>query len=383
MRIDSCARWLFWFFASIACFPVWAGNIDLEPIRQKYGVPALGLTVLDHGVSTQAIVGVRKLGETTPAQLGDQFHLGSCTKAMTATLLAIAIERGSLHWDDKLGDLLPELRPAMDPAFREARLDWLTAMHSGLSADFDPTLARRLYEPPYDRDPSAGRDLVARTLLAQPPATPPGSAYAYANASYIIAGRILERLYSVSWEELIRREIFAPLGMHSCGFGPQASPAIDPPDQPWPHTLQNGVFTPVTPGPFSDNPPAFGPAGTVHCSMADWGKFLALHLAGARGQDTVLLKAASFKKLHENYPDKTYTYGGWGRYDTGSGFDLSYAGSNTYNFAEVWLYPGADLAVFAVTNSGAGGQTLSDADRSSKAVSDAIAAVVSAPARAR
>jgi len=46
------------------------------------------------------------------------FHLGSCTKAMTATLAAILIEEGIFGWDSKLVDLMPEI--TLYPDFQNA-----------------------------------------------------------------------------------------------------------------------------------------------------------------------------------------------------------------------------------------------------------------------
>ncbi len=46
------------------------------------------------------------------------FHLGSCTKAMTATLAAILIEEGIFGWDSKLVDLMPEI--TLHPDFQNA-----------------------------------------------------------------------------------------------------------------------------------------------------------------------------------------------------------------------------------------------------------------------
>ena len=51
----------------------------------------------------QGVAGVRKRGTTERITLDDRFHLGSCTKAMTATLVAMLVEETRLklnppHW---------------------------------------------------------------------------------------------------------------------------------------------------------------------------------------------------------------------------------------------------------------------------------------------
>jgi D-alanyl-D-alanine carboxypeptidase len=54
-----------------------------------------GAIVDSTGLRAVAVVGVRKKGETTEATPEDLWHLGSDTKAMTATMIAALIEQGS------------------------------------------------------------------------------------------------------------------------------------------------------------------------------------------------------------------------------------------------------------------------------------------------
>ena len=63
-------------------------------------------------------------------------------------------------------------------------------------------------------------------------------------------------------------------------------------------------------GPTVDNRAVLGPAGTVHCSIEDWSKFIADQLRGARGE-RALLKADTYKTLHTPRFAATYTFG-WG-----------------------------------------------------------------------
>jgi len=44
----------------------------------------------------------------------DQFHIGSCTKSMTATLAAMFIEEGKLRWDTTIAEVFPESKGKMD-----------------------------------------------------------------------------------------------------------------------------------------------------------------------------------------------------------------------------------------------------------------------------
>ncbi|HXS99062.1 MAG TPA: serine hydrolase domain-containing protein [Elusimicrobiota bacterium] len=322
----------------LLCAPLRAADMSLETIREKHGLPGMARARLQDGKLSVEVSGVRRFGEPASVRPGDQWHLGSCTKAMTATLVALFAERGLLRWNETLPELFPQLD--LDPAYGKVTLEMLLAHRAGLAGDLlaydGGKLWGRLWEP--GLDPSEGRALVAKTMLEAPPASPPGSRYEYSNADYIIAGAVLERAAETSWENIIRKELFRPLGMN-CGFGPAGG-----------HVREGGAWTPVN----KDNPPALGPAGTVHCDLASWAKFAQLHLDGDAGRPTPILHPASFAKLHAAYPGQEYTYGGWIRVSRPwagkRGLALNHVGSNTMNTADIWLAPERNLALLSTAN---------------------------------
>ena len=60
------------------------------------GVPALGVLVRQGEETRMAVVGQRRAGHDDPVRMTDPWHLGSDTKAMTATLVSILEQRGVL-----------------------------------------------------------------------------------------------------------------------------------------------------------------------------------------------------------------------------------------------------------------------------------------------
>lgn len=78
--------------------------------RNRYKLPGLVGMVMSNGSSAFVEVGVSIDGQSVPMKHTQLFHLGSCTKAMTATLLAIFIQRGAFMWETTLGTLFPELK---------------------------------------------------------------------------------------------------------------------------------------------------------------------------------------------------------------------------------------------------------------------------------
>jgi hypothetical protein len=60
-----------------------------------------------------------------------------------------------------------------------------------------------------------------------------------------------------------------------------------------------GALVALEPGRMADNPPMMGPAGTVHGSLGDWARMVALHLDPDGGS---LLLGATLAALHTPYP---------------------------------------------------------------------------------
>ena len=161
---------------------------------------------------------------------------------------------------------------------------------------------------------------------------------------------MLERAGGAPWEEQIEAKLFRPLGMTGAGFGGTGTPGKL--DQPWGHTA--GAKPVGGNGPAVDNPPVMRPAGGVHASLADWAKFAADVLRGARGEPS-LLQPETARAL------RTPPFGG--DYALGwlvvprpwaGGMALTHAGCNTMNYAVAWLAPAKDFAVLVCANQGDG-----------------------------
>ena len=324
----------------------------LEPIRKRHNLPALAAGVLIDGrLAALGATGVRKAGTDVPVTRNDAFHIGSCTKAMTATLLAILVDQGKLRWQTTLADALGKAAPQMHPAYRKVTVRHLLSHRAGIVPNSPPGKSfGEFFHLPGTHVQQ--RLAYVRQILQAPPQAKPGEKYIYSNAGYAIAGAIAERVTGTPWQELMRKRIFEPLGMKTAGFGAMGTPGKI--DQPWQHVLTDGKHQPIGPGQMSDNPVVIGPAGRVHCSMADWAKFVAAHLNGPKGRPCPLkLKTETWRMLHKPAFGGSYALG-WvvAARDWGGGDVLTHAGSNTMNYAVVWMAPQRDFAVLVATNQG-------------------------------
>ncbi len=319
---------------------------DLEAVLGP-AVPAVAAVVLDieGTIIAEGAAGQRRRGGEERVTLADRWHLGSMTKAMTATLAAVLVQEGTLAWDTTLEEVFGASF-AVDEALRAVTLEQLLANRGGLVGttsrgsdellEVFPEVWQRLLER---REPLQSERLwFAEQILVVPPRLPPNTATHYSNAGFVIAATMLEQRTGEAFETLLAEYVWQPLGMNEgCGFGPPATPGAV--DAPWGHGLVGGRAEPVAPeATFADNPPVLAPAGTVHCSLPAYAHFMALH----QGHGT-LLTPASLGKLHAPLGNLQPGIGyalGWGRIEHGYGLNgpaLWHNGSNTMFVAEVLL----------------------------------------------
>ena len=327
----------------------------LEPIRQRYGLPAMaGAVILQGQTVACGATGFRKDGNDVKVTPNDKFHIGSCTKAMTATIIAMLVERGKLRWDITLSSALPDMADEMHPDYRNVTLSHLLDHRGGLPSKHRSWLEGKSFTDMHNLNGPAmeQRLTYARMILRQEPEAKPGTTYIYSNAGYSVAGVIAEQAMKRPWESLMRTMLFEPLGMKTAGFGAMGTPGGI--DEPWQHMIINDKLVAVEPGRLSDNPPVLGPGGTVHCSIRDWAKFVIEHLKGARDAGG-LLKGETFELLHTPGFGGDYA-SGWvvTKRDWGGGKVLTHTGSNTMSFAVVWMAPKRDFAVLLASNQGGG-----------------------------
>ncbi|NVB83541.1 MAG: beta-lactamase family protein [Kofleriaceae bacterium] len=313
---------------------------QLEEIRAKLGLPALAAAAWRDGKLVEmASVGVRKAGDPTKVTDADEWHLGSNTKAMTALLVGIYVDRGALHWDDTLGKLFAGDK--LDPAYASVTLDQVLRHQSGTPAEPPAALWKQLWDDGEKLDDTVARAKFVKATLAAPPKQKAGE-FAYSNANYMIAGAALEKVTGKRWQDLIKSELFAKLDMKSCGFGAPGTKTLV--DQPRGHDAGG---TPIEPGPAADNPPGLGPAGTVHCSLGDYGKFLNVFATG----QPALVSPATMQHLTTASAQMGYA-GGWMVVTNARGKLLVHSGSNTMWYATAMVAPDEHIAFVVATNKG-------------------------------
>jgi CubicO group peptidase (beta-lactamase class C family) len=156
-----------------------------------------------------------------------RFGIASTTKLLTGLAAARLVERGVVRYEDRIVDLVgADLRPRdLD---ERVTLHHLLSHTSGIG-DYADEYDGPPYEQIWETVPP-GRIRSARDLVLAFPdvarSGDPGGAARYNNGAYVLAGLALEEATGRTYPDLVRDEVFGPLGMTRSGFW--ASDAIEP-----------------------------------------------------------------------------------------------------------------------------------------------------------
>lgn len=319
----------------------------LDAVFAEHGPPAMTAGVVDAtGLAWSGVRGVRRAGGAETVGENALWHLGSNGKAMTAALYARLVDQGRARWGATLADLFPGA--TIDQALSAVTIDDLLCHRSGL-ADRDILTREVLIAAHQDRRPTREqRSDIVVTTLGKTPSGPRGT-FAYANINYVLAGAAIERLLDQPWEEALQAQVFQPLGIATAGHGAPTG------ENPWGHRTMGETLGAVDPTRGADNPAAFGPAGRMHMTVADYAKFLRVYLTRGEG----FLRPETFDRLTTPpaAEGRPYAYG-WGvsaDQPWAQGPALGHEGSNTMWHAIARVAPARQIAVLSIANERAKG----------------------------
>ncbi|MBN1685681.1 MAG: beta-lactamase family protein [Spirochaetales bacterium] len=294
--------------------------------------------VADGAVVEIGAQGMTRAGGIDQVTVNSRFHIGSNTKAMTALLAGISVDKGELKWDTTVGEMLPRGGYDVSEAYAAITLRQLLSHTSGV-----PTLMDREHWLAHFTSGASGpvqRRRMVDEVLALPPDFDPGSRSSYSNMGVVVAGAMLEVAAGSDWEDLIKSRLFEPLGLERAGFGPPAADGVA--GGPWGHAPD--PVDPTSAG--ADNPPGLGPAGTVHASIADLAAYLRVWL----DEGKPLVSRQSYDVIVTDVLDGFAL--GWFVFRTGDGLVLTHDGSNTMFYSSIYLLPEKDIGVVVTANSG-------------------------------
>src|SRR5215470_14724177 len=177
-------------------------------------VPGYLAGVYHDGAQTVVAHGLSNVVTRAPMREDTGFFFGFVTKLLTTTLVLQQAERGTVDLDDRVIKYLPEFKLTTPAAAEQIRVRNLLTHTNGIDAD--------LFFPD-----ARGRDALKVFLegLGQYCGVlfGPDEYISYSNGGMIVAGRLLEVVTGTSYHDLLKRELYAPVGMNdSCTSAEEA-----------------------------------------------------------------------------------------------------------------------------------------------------------------
>jgi CubicO group peptidase (beta-lactamase class C family) len=319
----------------------------LPGLLAEHEVPGAAVAVSAGDQLVETAGGVLRLATGVTATTDSVFQIGSITKVWTATLVLQLADEGLLELDAPVRRYLPELRLRDEATTAAITVRQLLCHTAGFEGDIFTDTGR-------------DDDCVAKfvdTLGDVPTLFPPGEMFSYNNAGYCVLGRILEVLRGKAYDDCLRQQLFAPLGLG------HAAASVDE------AILHRAAVGHLRPEPEAEQKPApvwalarsNAPAGsTLAMSPRDLLTFARMHLRGGTAADgTRVLSPESAAAMQQRQVTLPYlgvmgdAWGlGWELFDWPGGPVIGHDGGTIGQSAFLRVVPGKDVAVALLTNGG-------------------------------
>lgn len=207
-----------------ALFPSEAIDAFIAEQLEAGQAPGLGISIRRDGeVLLERGYGRADVDTGEPMTERTGVVIGSTTKALTCAALLQLVERGLLDLDAPIRSVIPEFRVADEAASAAMTLRQAVTHTAGLPPS-------RSEDPGFLFNDDDADDALARSIREVLPTrhllSAPGGPWVYANDGFVIAGRAIEVLSGGSYEDYMRRRVFAPLGLEDTAFSPTERPEL-------------------------------------------------------------------------------------------------------------------------------------------------------------
>ena len=267
------------------------------------------------------------------------FAVASVSKTVTAAAVMQQVEQGKIDLDADVQTYMDGLTIPNETDVPVTMADLLTHTSGFERGEGDISLLM---------PPEARKTLDEFVEQSMPPVVrEPGTVYRYDNFAYTLQGYILGKVLDMPYEEVIKQNIFEPLGMENSGFGRveqtegRLANAYSSEGQKL-DVYKNGLA------------PAYAPSGGLVTTGSDMAKFMLAMLGegetGILQSDTITDMEAVHFKMSDRQPISGYGFEFFSRQSyngevvAGKGGDMG--GFHSY----MWLLPEQGVGAMFVTN---------------------------------
>lgn len=335
-------------------------SADIEVLATKaldqFDTPGMAIGIVHKGdVMFAGGFGHSNIDTEAPVTEDTLFRIASTTKAFTSAALAVLVDDGVLHWDDKVIDYLPDFRMSDPWVTREFTIRDLLTHRSGLGLGAGDLM---LWPEPS----GFSRAELIHNLRYLKPVSSFRSRYAYDNLLYIVAGEVAAAAAGTSWENLVQTRILNPLNMR-CYAGDV--PASKQNQTAVPYGLIDEEIAEITRNRIENASNVSAAAGGLVCNADGMTKWMLTQLSGGLGPTGVrvfsekqrddmwtsqtILRVGQSEREMDGTHFKTYALG-WRKEDMHGYEVVSHTGTLSGYQAFVGLVPELDLGVVILNN---------------------------------
>lgn len=194
---------------------------------KRHEVPGGSLAIVQNGKLIYARgYGYADRETKTPVQPTSLFRLASVSKPITGVAIATLVEKKKLDLDAKVLELL-KLEPHCsaghkeDPRIRQITVRNLLQHSGGWNRDKSGDIMFKHFEIAKDMGIASPPDhnSLIRWGLGRQLDFDPGKEHAYSNFGYCILGRVIEKVTGMSYEDYVRLNVLAPMGITAMRIG--------------------------------------------------------------------------------------------------------------------------------------------------------------------
>jgi len=299
----------------------------LQPFVDSHSLAgAVTLVATKDKILSLESVGFADIASNKVMKTDDMFWIASQSKPITAAALMILVDEGKVNVDDPVEKYLPEFKgqQVLDAADKDKKATKAPVhpilVRNVLSHTSGLPFASPMEKPTLDQKPLSERvaSYAKLTLMHEP-----DSKYQYSNAGINTAGRIIEVVSGMSYEDFLQKRLFDPLGMKDTTFWPNEAQIARIAKSYKPNKEKNNleeIKISQLAYPLNDKTRQPMPAGGLFSTAEDCMKFMQMCLNGGEFNGKRLISEASVKQMTSRQtPAALKDSYGFG-FSTGNGF---------------------------------------------------------------
>jgi CubicO group peptidase (beta-lactamase class C family) len=254
----------------------------IDSISNNYHIPSIGFGI----VSTDSIilsdaVGFANIQLNKRADKKTVYRVGSVTKSFIALGILSLVEEGLLSLEDPLSELVPELDIQNRWEYRSPVLLKHLLEHTAGFRD----IYLKEYAVDVDTHIPPLEEIVQRHPEYWISRWEPGTRHAYSNCGYTLLGLIIEKTTGMPYEDYLTKVILDPVGMVNSDFRGRDHSNLA--------YSYDGKGNLQTPYPLMEHP-----AGYLHTTPEDMGKFVHWMINKTVINDETLISEGLFRKMN-------------------------------------------------------------------------------------